>query len=54
MPSKTERQRKKMGADLARAREGKPTETGMTAAQLRHFAKKPVKPPASKKRGRSR
>jgi hypothetical protein len=44
-----------MGAELGRKREGKPTETGMSAAQLREFSRKPVvKSPASKKRGRSR
>lgn len=53
MPSKSERQRKKMGADLARLRAGKRTETGMTEAQLRDFARKPVKPTTSKrKRGK--
>lgn len=40
MPSKTEKQRKFMGAELAREREGKKTKTGMSEAQLRDFAKK--------------
>lgn len=31
-----------MGADLARARSGKPTRTGMGAAKLEHFATKPI------------
>ena len=43
MPAKSEKQRKLMGADLARARAGKRTRTGMTQEQLRDFAKKPVK-----------
>lgn len=40
MPAKTEKQRKFMGAELARKREGKKTKTGMSEAQLRDFAKK--------------
>jgi len=32
-----------MGAELQRAREGKPTRTGMSATKLEDFAKKPVK-----------
>jgi hypothetical protein len=40
MPSKTETQRKFMGADLARKRAGKKTKTGMSEKQLRDFAKK--------------
>ena len=32
-----------MGADLARARAGKKTKTGMSKAQLEDFAKKPRK-----------
>ena len=31
-----------MGAELARARSGKKTETGMEEEQLKDFAKKPV------------
>lgn len=31
-----------MGADLARARAGKKTETGMSIKQLREFASKPI------------
>ena len=38
MPATSERQRRMMGADLARLRAGKTTRTGMTAAQLRDFA----------------
>ena len=40
MPASTEKQRRLMGADLARKREGKKTKTGMTEKQLREFAKK--------------
>jgi hypothetical protein len=40
MPSKSEKQRKMMGADLARKRAGKATKTGMTESQLEDFAKK--------------
>lgn len=40
MPAYTERQRRFMGAELARKRAGKSTQTGMSEAQLRDFAKK--------------
>ena len=40
MPAKSERQRKFMGAELARKRSGKHTRTGMSEKQLRDFAKK--------------
>jgi hypothetical protein len=43
MPARSEKQRKMMGADLARARAGKKTKTGMSEAQLEDFAKKPKK-----------
>lgn len=43
MPAKTERQRRFMGAELARKRAGKKTKTGMSEKQLRDFAKKPRK-----------
>jgi hypothetical protein len=49
VPAKSEPQRRLAGADLARKRAGKPTVTGMTTAQLRDFARKPVSP---KKRGK--
>ena len=42
MPAKSEKQRRFMGAELARAREGKKTQTGMSEGQLEDFAKKPV------------
>lgn len=47
MPSKSESQRRFMGAELARKREGKATKTGMSEKQLRDFASKPT----VKKRG---
>ena len=38
MPSSTEKQRRFMGAELQRKREGKPTRTKMSEAQLKDFA----------------
>ena len=49
MPSKTEKQREMMGADLARAREGKKTRTGMSEEQLTHYAAKPLAKGGKKK-----
>jgi len=43
MPAKSEKQRRFMGAELERAREGKKTETGMSKKQLEDFASKPKK-----------
>ena len=40
MPSSSEKQRRLFGADLARARAGKKTRTGMSKKQLEDFAKK--------------
>ena len=40
MPSKSEKQRKFMGAELARKRAGKKTQTDMTEDQLEDFASK--------------
>jgi hypothetical protein len=40
MPAKSEKQRKFMGAELQRKREGKKTETGMSEKQLEEFASK--------------
>lgn len=40
MPAVSEKQRKFMGAELARKREGKKTKTGMSESQLHDFAKK--------------
>jgi hypothetical protein len=41
MPAKTEKQRKFMGAELQRKREGKKTRTDMTESELEDFASKP-------------
>ena len=41
MPPKSEAQRRLAGADLARLRAGKKTETGMSETQLEEFATKP-------------
>jgi hypothetical protein len=41
MPAKTRRQQRFMGAELARARAGKKTRTGMSASHLRKWASKP-------------
>jgi hypothetical protein len=41
MPAKTEKQRKFMGAELQREREGKKTKTGMSEKKLEEFASKP-------------
>jgi hypothetical protein len=38
MPAKSQKQQMLAGADLARAREGKKTRTGMTEKQLEDFA----------------
>ena len=38
MPATSQSQQKLMGADLARARAGKKTKTGMDEAQLKDFA----------------
>ncbi len=43
MPAETERQRRFMGAELARKRAGEKTRTGMSESQLRDFARKPKK-----------
>jgi len=43
MPATSERQRRFMGAELARKRAGEHTKTGMTEGQLRDYAKKPKK-----------
>ena len=41
MPAKSKAQQMLMGADLARARAGKKTQTGMSASQLSDFASTP-------------
>jgi hypothetical protein len=43
MPSTSERQRRFMGADLARVRSGEKSKTGMSEGQLEDFAKKKKK-----------
>jgi len=40
MPAKTEKQRKFMGAELQRKREGKQTRTDMSEKELEEFASK--------------
>lgn len=40
MPAKSEKQRRFMGAELARKRAGKATETGMSEKQLEDFARR--------------
>jgi len=44
MPAESEKQRRFMGADLARLRAGKKTKTGMDESQLRDYAKSRGKP----------
>lgn len=41
MPPKTARQQRYMGAELARKRAGKKTQTGMSESQLEEYATKP-------------
>ncbi len=41
MPAKSAKQRKFMGAELARKRAGKKTKTGMSEKQLEDFVSKP-------------
>jgi hypothetical protein len=43
MPAKTEKQRRFMGAELERKREGKKTRTGMSESELEKMASKPTK-----------
>jgi hypothetical protein len=43
MPSTTPKQQRFMGADYARAKEGKKTKTGMSKKQLKEFASKSQK-----------
>jgi len=43
MPAKSKAQQRLMGADLARARAGKKTRTGMSKAQLEEYASTPRK-----------
>jgi hypothetical protein len=41
MPARSKKQQRFMGAELARARAGKKTRTGMSAKKLRVMARKP-------------
>jgi hypothetical protein len=41
MPARTEKQRRFMGAELERKREGKKTQTGMSESELEKMASKP-------------
>jgi len=41
MPARTKKQQRFMGAELARARAGKKTRTGMSVSHLRKWARKP-------------
>ena len=41
MPAKTEKQRRFMGAELERKREGKKTQTDMSESELEKMASKP-------------
>ena len=43
MPAESEKQRRFMGSELGRLREGKKTRTGMSEEQLEDFAEKPVR-----------
>jgi hypothetical protein len=43
MPAKSEKQRKFMGAELQRKREGKKTKTGMSEEKLEKYASKSKK-----------
>jgi hypothetical protein len=40
MPATSEKQRRFMGAELARKRKGKKTQTSLSAKQLRDYARK--------------
>lgn len=50
MPAQSEKQRKFMGAELQRKREGKKTQTGMSEKQLEDFASKPGSKGGGKKK----
>ena len=49
MPSSSTKQKKFMGAELARKRAGKKTKTGMSEEQLEEFARGPTKKKKKKK-----
>lgn len=52
MPAKSKAQQKFMGAELARKRAGKSTQTGMSSKQLKDFASTPRKGLPAKKKGK--
>lgn len=54
MPAKSERQRKYMGAELARKRAGKRTKTGMSEKQLSDYASKPKKKRRQRRKPRTK
>lgn len=54
MPSYTEKQRRFMGAEYGRAKEGKKTRTGMEKEELREFARKPLRKQPRRSGGRGR
>jgi hypothetical protein len=43
LPASSEKQRRFMGAELARKKKGQKTDTGMSEKSLKEFASKPVK-----------
>ena len=43
MPAVSAKQQRFMGADLARAEAGKPTQTGLRVKKLREMARKPTR-----------
>lgn len=45
MPAKSAKAQRFFGAELARARDGKKTRTGMSAGKLEEMAEKPKKKP---------
>jgi len=51
-PAKSKAQQRLMGADLARARAGKKTRTGMTQAQLEEYASTPRKGVPARAKGK--
>lgn len=54
MPAVSKVQQKLMGADLARARAGKKTRTGLSLAELEKFASTPRKGLPARKRARKK
>ena len=54
MPAKSEKQRRFMGAELERKREGKETQTDMSERELEEFARKPIAKSRSASRASSK